>query len=251
MNKKPFYFCMQKAEGNVHQIFIYDDIEKHGDFNWQTWSYDESETSAAHFRDVLNTIPSDAEIEIHFNTNGGSVSEGTSIYNLLQQHPAHKTGIVDGVCHSVGFTILQGCDTRIMGDGTSALIHNMWTRVEGNAKELRDEADRLDAYMESCIALYLKRCNLTEEQLRGMMDAETVLTPQKALEYALIDQIGVETKGKLPILEALQRENEELRMKIRDNDFNQKELKEFLQSNKKEHVDSTGFGAFFNSRKGE
>ena len=82
MNKKPFYFCMQKAEGNVHQIFIYDDIEKHGDFNWQTWSYDESETSAAHFRDVLNTIPSDAEIEIHFNTNGGSVSEGTSIYNL-------------------------------------------------------------------------------------------------------------------------------------------------------------------------
>ena len=138
-----------------------------------------------------------------------------------------------------------------MGDGTSALIHNMWTRVEGNAKELRDAADRLDAYMESCIALYLKRCNLTEEQLRGMMDAETVLTPQKALEYALIDQIGVETKGKLPILEALQRENKELRMKIRDNDFNQKELKEFLQSNKKEHVDSTGFGAFFNSRKGE
>lgn len=249
MKNKPFYFCMQKVEGNVHQIYLYDDIEKHGDFNWQTWSYDESETSAAHFRDVLNSIPADAEIEIHFNTNGGSVSEGTSIYNLLQQHPAHKTGIVDGVCHSVGFTILQGCNTRIMGDGTSALIHNMWTRIEGNAKELRDAADRLDAYMESCIALYLKRCNLTEEQLRDMMDAETVLTPQKALEYALIDQIGVGAKEKLPTIESLQKENAELRMQIRNNDFNQKELKEFLESNKKEHVDSTGFGAFFNSKR--
>lgn len=249
--KESLYYCMQKSEGNVHQIFLYDDIEKHGDFNWNTWSYDESETSASHFREVLNSIPKDAEIEIHFNTNGGSVAEGTAIYNLLQQHPAHKIGIVDGVCHSVGFTILQGCDTRIMGDGTSALIHNMWTRVEGNAKELRDAAERLDAYMESCIALYLKRCNLSEEQLREMMDAETLLTPQKALEYGFIDQIGVAESDQTQVIESLQKEMLELRSKICNNDFNQKELKAFLRSNKKETIDSTGFGAFFNSKKGE
>ena len=137
-----------------------------------------------------------------------------------------------------------------MGDGTSALIHNMWTSVSGNAKELRDAADRLDAYMESCIALYMKKCSLSEQQLREMMNAETVLTPQKALEYGLIDQIGASVKEQLPTIAQLQRENNELRMQLRNNDFNQKELKEFLQSTKRK-PEPSGFEAFFNIRKGE
>ena len=247
MNKNPICFCTQRADNNTHQIFLYDDIRKYGDFNWETWSYDESETSAAHFREILNEIPETDKIELHFNTNGGSVAEGTAIYNLLQQHGSEKIGILDGVCHSIGFTILQGCDTRIMGDGTSALIHNVWTSVSGNAKELRDAADRLDAYMESCIALYMKRCCLNEQQLREMMDAETVLTPQKALEYGLIDQIGTKTQEQLPTIEQLQLENTKLRMHIKNNDFNQKELKLFLQSTRK--PESAGFEVFFNSRK--
>ena len=110
MKTNPISFCFQKADGNVHKVYIYDDVQKYGKFNWQTWSYEDSETSANHFRDLLNEIPEDSTIELHFNTNGGSVSEGTSIYNMLKQHGAKKIGIVDGVCHSIGLTILQACD---------------------------------------------------------------------------------------------------------------------------------------------
>ena len=147
MEQKAISFAKQQEESKT-KIYLYDDISKYGEFNWETWQYDESETSAAHFRDMLNEIPETNVIELHFNTNGGSVSEGTSIYNLLKQHGAKKVGIVDGVCHSIAFTILQACDERIMGDGTSAIIHNMWTTVSGNAPQLRDTANKLDAYME-------------------------------------------------------------------------------------------------------
>ena len=50
---------------------------------------------------MLDEIPETDEIELHINSNGGSVAEGTAIYNLLKQHSSKKTGIVDGVCHSV------------------------------------------------------------------------------------------------------------------------------------------------------
>ena len=76
-----------------------------------------------------------------------------------------------------------------MGLGTSALIHNMWMSVDGNAKELRKAADDLDTLMESNRQIFLEKSNLEEQQLIDMMEAETFLTPEKALEYGLIDRV--------------------------------------------------------------
>ena len=45
MKRKEMHYC-QQVDGNVHKIFLYDDISKYGEWNWETWDYDESETSA-------------------------------------------------------------------------------------------------------------------------------------------------------------------------------------------------------------
>lgn len=181
----------QKA-ANTHLLYIYDDVSAYGKFNWNTWSYDDSETSANYFREELAKIDGSSEIELHINSNGGSVKEGTAIYNQLVQHESRITGYVDGVAHSVAFLILQACDSRIMGLGTSALIHNMWMQCEGNATQLRKYADDLDAMMESNRKVFLKRASITEEQLMELMEAETYLTPQQCLDYGLIDEIAGE-----------------------------------------------------------
>lgn len=174
---------------NKAKLYIYDDVTEYGEFNWDTWEYEDSETSARYMRDRLSEIPEDQEIELHINSNGGSVKEGVAIYNLLRQAPNKKTGIVDGVAHSVAFLILQACDVRKMGIGTSALIHNMWMYVAGNAAQLRKAADDLDDLMETNRQIFLQRATITEDELRQIMDAETYLTPEKALEYGLIDEI--------------------------------------------------------------
>lgn len=130
-----------QQQDNVHEIYIYDEIKKTGPFNWETWQYEDSETSAKHFKELLDAIPETDEIKIYFNSNGGSVDQGTAIYNMLKQHGSYKTGIVMGVCHSIAFTILQACDKRIMGQGTTAIIHDMWETVTGNAADLRAGID--------------------------------------------------------------------------------------------------------------
>lgn len=185
---KPINFCFQQSAG-VHKLYIYDDVTAYGTFDWTTWTMKESETSAKYFRDQLEAIPDTATIELHINSNGGSVKEGVAIYTQLKQKACKKVGYVDGVAYSVAFLILQACDERIMGLGTSALVHNMWMSVEGNAKELRKAADDLDVLMESNRKIFLERSNLEEQQLIDMMEAETFLTPDQCLEYGLIDKI--------------------------------------------------------------
>lgn len=230
MQKLPrmsFAMQMSKNSDNVYEIYLYDDITEYGDFNWETWSRDESETSAKHFQKMLSDIPDTAEIELYINSNGGSVKEGVSIYNQLKRHGAHKTGYVDGVAHSVAFVILQACDHRVMGEGTSALIHEMWVCTCGNARQLREEADQLDVLMQGNRALFMQRAqNITEDELRELMEKETMLTPDMALQYGFIDEIAGR-EAELPTVDETGVVNQ-LRKQLRNEDFS-KELEVFTE----------------------
>ena len=192
----PMHICIQQKAGtNTYQIYLYDEIEEFGDFNWWKWKFEDSETGAKSIRDQLQEIPKSAEIEVFINSNGGSVKEGTAIFNQLRRHPAQKTGYVDGVAHSIAFVIFQACDHRVMGQGTSALIHEIWCATCGNADELRACADMLDSMMESNRKLFLQRATISEEELITLMKKETYLTPTQALEYGLCDEITGESKS--------------------------------------------------------
>lgn len=206
-----YCFKQQENESNAVKLYIYDDVTEYGEFDWNTWEYKESETSAKYFREQLNAIPVDGTLELHINSNGGSVKEGIAIYNQLKQHQCHKVGFVDGVAYSIAFVILQACDERVMGVGTSALIHDMWVTVSGNAKELRKMADDLDVLMQSNRQVFLSRSKLTEEQLIDMMGAETFLTPEQCLEYGLIDRIA-DYKAKLPSAKDSKEQVEQLKL---------------------------------------
>lgn len=231
MQKGKVCYCFQQKADNVHEIYLYDDVSKLGKMNWETWEREESETSAAHFAELLNAIPETDKINMYFNCNGGDVDQGTAIYNLLSRHKAFKTGYVDGVCNSIAFTIFQAMDKRIMGDGTSAIIHNMWGSCSGNADEHRKFADNLDVFMESCIALFMKKAkDITEDQLRDMFKQETVLTPQMALDYGFCDEIGEKSnRAEDTQLQLLTNENEELKQKLILGNNYQKQLTEFYQ----------------------
>lgn len=222
----------QMEGGSTHKLYIYDDVTAHGDFNWETWNYDDSETSANYFRQQLEGIPETAEIELHVNSNGGSVKEGIAIYNILKQHGAHKTCYVDGFAYSIASVICLACDKIIMGLGTSMLIHNMAMSVYGNAEMLRKCADDLDVLMESNRKIYMARAkNLTEEQLIEMMDKETFLTPEQCLEYGFCDEIGSYQADTKKIEEQTEAVIQHLRQQLNDMRSFRQEMKQFVPPN--------------------
>ena len=186
------YRFHQEAGTGKYQLFLYDTITSQGDFDWETWSYKESETSAKHMRDQLAEIPNGSTIELHVNSCGGEVGEGVTIYNLLRQKSqagCKIIGYVDGYAYSVAMDIICAADEIHMGLGTSMLLHYPWLYMAGNAKELRAMADQLDALGDASVELYLHRSRgkITEDELRSMMDKETTLSPQDCLKYGFCD----------------------------------------------------------------
>ena len=181
----------QAAEAGVLELYIYGDVEAET-FNWEAWRYEPSENSAQHFREELAKYPDASEIRIYINSYGGSVFEGTAIYNQLKRHPAHKTVYVDGFACSIASVIAMAGDEVVMPRNTMMMIHNMWSCVCGNATELRKAADDLDIINDAGRQAYLAKAGdkLTEEKLAEMMDAETWLTAAQCVEYGLADRLA-------------------------------------------------------------
>lgn len=186
----------------VHKLYVYDEVRATGKFNWSTWEYEESETSAKYFRDQLDAIPNGETIELHVNSAGGEVGEGVTIYNLLRQKSkagCKLIGYVDGMAYSVAMDIIMACDEIHMGLGTSMFLHFPWTVACGNAEQFRTMADQLDALGDASVQLYLARAkNLTEDALREMMQKETMLAPNTCLEYGFCDFVGEDDGEKEP-----------------------------------------------------
>ena len=180
------------ADPKALDIYIYGDVE--GD--WYGWFGKEhqSETSAKAFRDKLSEHPEAEQINLFINSYGGSVFEGTAIYNQLKRHPAHKTAYIDGFACSIASVIAMACDEIVMPRNAMMMIHNMWMDCCGNAAELRKAADDLDTINNAGRQAYLAKAGdkLSEDKLVEMMDAETWLTAAQCIEYGLADRFADE-----------------------------------------------------------
>ncbi len=178
-----------KQQADKLELYVYGDVE--GDSqNWFTGEITQSETSANRFRDELAKRSDAAEIDIYINSNGGSVFEGTAIYNQLKRHPARKVVHIDGFACSIASVIAMAGDEVIMPRNALMMIHNMWMGAVGNAAELRKAADDLDVINAAGRQAYLFKAKekLAEDKLIEMMNAETWLTAEQCVEYGLADK---------------------------------------------------------------
>lgn len=231
MKQQKAHYCFrQEAGSDVHKLYIYDDVSEYGTLNWMTWEYEESQTSAEFFKKALEEIPENATIELHINSCGGSVKEGIAIYNQLKQKKCKEiVAYVDGFAYSIASIILQAADRRIMGVGTSILIHNMWMAVAGNATELRKAADDLDVLMESNRQVYMERVNITEDELIEMLNNETYLTPEQAVEMGFADEVNKTATPAPDITQQLQQQIAQMRREMIGQKTFREEMKEFCK----------------------
>ena len=206
----------QRAEdAKTLELYIYGDVE--GDsYDWWTDETIQSETSANAFRDALAEHPEATEIAVYINSYGGSVFEGTAIYNQLKRHSAHKTVYVDGFACSIASVIAMAGDTVIMPRNTMMMIHNMSWGIFGNAAELRKSADDLDAINEAGMAAYLQKAGdkLDAGKLKEMCDAETWLTAAQCMELGLADRYAEKDADMTQAAALLQKANLTLEQRI-------------------------------------
>lgn len=215
MKNKTMWQIRQAANPGTLDLYIYGDVE--GDYlDWLTWNVVESETSAQKFREELSGHPDVTQINIYINSNGGSVFEGTAIYNQLKRHTAHKTVYVDGFACSIASVIAMAGDEVVMPRNALMMIHNMWMGVNGNAAELRKAADDLDAINAAGRQAYLMKSGgkIDEETLTKLMDDESWLTAEQCLKYGFADRYADQDADMSKAANVLQKANLNLSQRL-------------------------------------
>ena len=214
--RKTMWEIKQQADPAVLELYIYGDVEGDG-YDWWRDEVIRSETSANTFREELAAHPDVTQINIYINSYGGSVFEGTAIYNQLKRHPAHKTVYVDGFACSIASVIAMAGDEVVMPRNALMMVHNMMMGVCGNAAELRKAADDLDKINEAGREAYLQKAGdkLTPEVLAQLEDDETWLTAEECIRYGLADRYAERDADMSNAAAVLQRANLSLEQRVR------------------------------------
>jgi len=164
----------------------------YGDITSCPWA--KSDVSAYNLTQELDEINADV-IEVYINSYGGECAEGIAIYNALKRHKAKIKTYVDGFACSIASVVAMAGDERYMYPTSLLMIHNAWTFTAGNANDLRKEADTLETITESSIKAYESVANISRDEIKALMDAETWLTANEALEKGFITEILSETEN--------------------------------------------------------
>lgn len=204
-NKKQYYSLYQEEDTAVLNIF--------GDIT--SWAWEElGEMSNVLLSKKLEELGDVSVIDVYINSYGGEVAEGLAIYNALKRHKAKIRTHVDGFACSIASVIFMAGDERIMPSTSCLMIHNPWTVTAGNAKELRKQAEDLDVIGECSINAYMEHVNISEDELKELLDNETWLSSKEAVELGFAtevdeseesDNISQSVKGK--VIEMLLKNN--------------------------------------------
>lgn len=129
-------------------------------------------------------------VEVRINSPGGDVLEAQAIYNALLRHPAPVTVHIDALAASAASYVAMAGQRIEIAANAMLMVHNPWTIAAGDAEELRKTAEVLDKLRLQFGQTYAARSKLELADVLEMMDEETWLTAEEAVQHGLADDIG-------------------------------------------------------------
>lgn len=171
---------MAAKKENILEMFIYGQIG-------QSW-YEDGVTAASVAKELKDAGKID-RIALRINSPGGSVFEGAAIYTQLKAAGVPIEVRVDGLAASAAFTIAMSGDSISVGEAAMMMLHNAWGMAIGEASDMRREADLLEKIGTQMAGIYAKRSGQELAEVQTMMDAETWLTPQEAVDKGFANKV--------------------------------------------------------------
>jgi ATP-dependent Clp endopeptidase proteolytic subunit ClpP len=187
------WYAIQSTENGSAEISLFDEIGFGG-------------TSAKEFIAELKKL-SGQHIHLRINSVGGSVVEGTAIYNALRRHKGGLTVHVEALAASMASVVAMAGEEVAISDNALLMIHNPWSMSMGDADDLRKEADILDKLKATLVNAYKRKTGMDSEQIAALMDDETWLGAEEAVAMGFADYVedGLEAAASITPAEARSR----------------------------------------------
>ncbi len=150
-------------------------------------SWFDDDVTPALFRDELES--GEGDVTVWINSPGGDCIAAAQIYNMLSAYKGRVTVKIDGIAASAASVIAMAGDTVYMSPVSMMMIHNPSTIAFGDHAEMQKAIDMLAEVKESIINAYVLKTGQSRAKLSHLMDAETWMDANKAVELGFADDI--------------------------------------------------------------
>jgi ATP-dependent Clp protease, protease subunit len=173
---KSWYGMRAGVRAATANISIYSDIGNGG-------------LTVADFSDALKALGNTTKLHVDITSNGGDVSQGFAIYNLLKRHQAHKVVTINGLAASMASVIAMAGDVVVMPSNSMLMIHNPWGGVTGDADQILSFGEALVEMRDNIADAYVQRSGQKKSEVLAMMDRETWLTADESVSLGFADRV--------------------------------------------------------------
>ena len=172
------WYKIKNQDGKIAEIYLYDAIGGWG----------EDSATAKNFIKDLKAITADT-IHLHINSPGGDVFDGNSIFNALLRCDQTIYTFIDGLAASMASVIALVGEKVYMAENAMYMIHNPWGICAGDEHDMIKYAELLEKIKIQMIKTYTTKTGLSEDEIAQMMDDETWLSSDEALDNGFIDEV--------------------------------------------------------------
>jgi len=134
---------------------------------------------------------SEEPMHLYINSPGGSVIAGLALYDTMQHINSQVSTINTGMAASMASFILGAGarGRRFALPHARVMIHQPMGGAEGQAEDVRVEAEQIYKIKDTLITMYADMTGQTRETIEKDLGFDNYMSAQKALEYGLIDKI--------------------------------------------------------------
>ena len=165
-------------------------LEINGEIASESW-FDDDVTPKL-FKDEL--MSGSGPITIWLNSPGGDCIAASQIYSMLMDYAGEVTVKVDGIAASAASVIAMAGTKVLMAPTALMMIHNPMTLAWGDRSEMTKAIEMLDEVKESIVNAYEIKTGLSRAKISHLMDTETWMNANKAIELGFADDILTDKK---------------------------------------------------------
>ncbi|MGE6601508.1 head maturation protease, ClpP-related [Lysinibacillus fusiformis] len=160
----------------------------------EQWIYDWYGIPAVSPKRIMQQIDrainnQEKEIVVNINSPGGSVYAASEIWTHIKKYPGNSVSEISGVCASAASIIALASKKVVIAPVGALMIHNASVIAEGDYREMESMKQLLIQTNDAIMQTYKEKTKKSEEELKQMMDAETWMNAQQAVEKGFVDEI--------------------------------------------------------------
>lgn len=156
-------------------------------------SWFEDDVTPAIFKTELTS--GSGPITLYINSPGGDVIAASQIYTMLMDYPHDVKVRINGIAASAASVIAMAGTKVSMSPTSLMMVHNPFTFAMGDSEEMRKAIQLLDEVKESIINAYQIKTGLSRARLSHLMDAETWMNANMAVELGFCDEVLYQTEN--------------------------------------------------------